>query len=283
MIVGLFTSVLGKSLAGEDKNGPSDNRSAAAVMEPPTGAASPVQPVPAAKPGSTSAAASAPSAIAPQDGAKPDVKACPKCGSTEPWGISSWCPNCFYHPRMGEVVITTPPPDPEVRHLVAGHSEPAESYLDVLKALPQWLHILWIGVVAIFVISVVMTLKLPKTGLERALWTLVQASLGLIAAGAAHVMVFFKAIPNTDKYGPFDLLMKPLDFWRYAIHKLPSGAWRLWMFAWGLTAAFSAIVLIGGIHYSAAFETKSTKKKSTWYETSQIVPVEKRSFNLRNA
>jgi hypothetical protein len=47
------------------------------------------------------------------------------------------------------------------------------------------------------------------------------------------------------------------------------------MFAWGLTAVFSALVLIGGVNYSAIFETKSTKKKSTWYQTSQMAPTER--------
>jgi hypothetical protein len=181
---------------------------------------------------------------------------------------------------MGDVVITAPPPDPEVRHLAAGHSHRPESYAEVVKAIPLWIHVLWVGVAGIFVMSVFMTLRLPKFGYERAVWTLMQAGLGFIAAAVAHVLVFFKAIPATDKYGPFDLFVKPLDFWRYALHKMPSGAWRLWMFAWGLTAVLSAIVLIGGINYSSIFETKSTQKKSKWYQTSQLAPAEQRTSTI---
>ncbi|HEV3300429.1 MAG TPA: hypothetical protein VG055_12355 [Planctomycetaceae bacterium] len=277
MIVGLFTSVLGKRSAEENKGGATSDGGHVAVLDPPAASPTPAaQPAPAAQQVPIKAAPSGPGATLQADGSKPEVKACPQCGSTEPWGISSWCPNCFYHPRMGQVVITTPPPDPEVRHLVPGHSHQAASYAAMFQSIPLWAHPLWIGVISIFLLSVYMGIKLPKFGYERAVWTLVQAGLGLTAAATAHVLVFFKTIPNTDKYGPFDLLMKPLDFWRYAAHKLPSGAWRLWMFAWGLTAAVSALVLIGGINYSAMFETKSTKKKTTWYQTSQIAPAERR-------
>jgi hypothetical protein len=277
MIVGLFTSVLGKSSAGKNKSAPSDGGHVA-VLDPPA-----ASPAPAAQPVSVAQqtpikVAPGPNATPPADGSKPEPKACPQCGSTEPWGISSWCPNCFYHPRMGSVVITTPLPDPEVRHLAPGHSHQPATYAAMFQSIPLWAHPLWIGVISIFLLSVYMGLKLPKFGYERALWTLVEAGLGLTAAGTAHVLVFFKTIPNTDKYGPFDLLVKPLDFWRYAAHKLPSGAWRLWMFAWGLTAALSALVLIGGINYSAMFETKSTKKKSTWYQTSQMAPTQRQVF-----
>jgi hypothetical protein len=278
MIVGLFTSVLGKRSAEENKGGAPSDGGHVAVLDPPA-----ASPAPAAQPVSVAQqtpikVAPGPNATPPADGSKPEPKACPQCGSTEPWGISSWCPNCFYHPRMGSVVITTPLPDPEVRHLAPGHSHQPATYAAMFQSIPLWAHPLWIGVISIFLLSVYMGLKLPKFGYERALWTLVEAGLGLTAAGTAHVLVFFKTIPNTDKYGPFDLLVKPLDFWRYAAHKLPSGAWRLWMFAWGLTAALSALVLIGGINYSAMFETKSTKKKSTWYQTSQMAPTQRQVF-----
>ena len=163
----------------------------------------------------------------------------------------------------------------------SGQSANPESYATVLKSLPLWTHVLWVGVVAVFVMSVFVSFSLPKVGPSRAVWTLLQTLIGLGAAGTAHVLVFFNAIPNTDKYGPFDIFLKPLDFWRYAIRKMPAKAWRLWLFAWGLTATASALVLIGGIRYTALFETKS-RKKSTWYQTSQFVPGERRAISADN-
>jgi hypothetical protein len=183
---------------------------------------------------------------------------------------------------MGQMVATPPLPDPEVRQFLPGHVAQQESYAALLKTIPFWIHVLWIGVIGFLALSALATLRLPKFGYERAMWTLTQVSLGLMAAAAAHVMTFFIAIPSSEKHGPFDLLIKPLDFWRFTMRRLPSGAWRLWMFAWGLTAAFSALILIGGIRYSTMFETKSTKKKSTWYQTSQIVPAERQAICVWN-
>jgi hypothetical protein len=282
MIFGLFATSLGKGTAAEDKSGPSTSGQSAVLESPGATGPNPGAPSQSALAALQAAAKTASAASsAAADPSKPEAKACPQCGSTEPWGISSWCPNCFYHPRLGQPVAA-PPPDPEVREFLPGNSGQSESLTAVLKSIPVFVHVLWIGVVAIFVLSVCATLKLPKGGCERAILTLAQASIGLIAAGTAHVLVFFKAIPNTDKYGPFDLLFKPFDFWRYAIHKLPTGAWQLWLVAWGLTAAFAAIVLIGGVRYSVLFETKSTKKKGTWYETSQIAPGERQAISVWN-
>ena len=206
MIVGLFTSVLGKRSAEENKGGATSDGGHVAVLDPPAASAAPAaQPALVAQQTPTKAAPGATTATPQGDGSKPEPKACPQCGSTEPWGISSWCPNCFYHPRMGSVVITTPVPDPEVRHLAPGHSHQPASYAAMFQSIPLWAHPLWIGVISIFLLSVYMGIKLPKFGYERALWTLVQAGLGLTAAATAHVLVFFKTIPNTDKYGPFDL------------------------------------------------------------------------------
>jgi hypothetical protein len=234
---------------------------------------------------SVSVAAAAPAqSSASEESAKSEAaestaaKACPQCGSTQPWGISSWCPNCFYHPRLGQS-LSAPPPDPEVRHLAEGYAAKPDSYATMLKAIPPWAHVLWLGLVGVLGLSVFQALKLPKVGYERAVWTLLQAGLGLLAAGIAHVSAFFNAVPVTDKYGPFDIFLKPFEFWGYSFRKLPKGAWRLWLFAWGLSAALAALVLIGGIRYSSVFETKSAKdkngKKSTWYQTSQIAPQER--------
>jgi hypothetical protein len=277
MLAGLFTSVLAKSgfKLAEDVKGtgePSGSGSAVAVLEPPAAAAA-QSPTEAAKP-----AANAAGSAATTESPSSTRKACPQCGSTEPWGISSWCPNCFYHPRMGMPAPAALRPEPTPGAVGAVE---ADSFLGALLALPQWAHVLGAGVVAIFAFSVCQSLTLPKDSLARALWTITQASIGIIAAGTAHVLVFFQAIPNTDKYGPFDLIFKPLDFWRYAIHKLPAKAWRLWLFCWGLTAAFSALVLIGGVRYSAIFETKS-KKTGSWYKSSQFVPADSRTRSVLN-
>jgi hypothetical protein len=282
MILGLFATALGKGSAAEAKSAPSTSGQAAVLESPAASDSNSGAPSQSALAALQAAAKTASAAAPAADPSKPEAKACPQCGSTEPWGISSWCPNCFYHPRLGQMAASLPQPDPEVRQFLPGHVAQQESYLEVLKTIPMWIHVLWIGLVGCVVLSAVATLKLPKFGYERAVWTVVQASLGIIVAGTAHVMTFFIAMPSSEKHGPFDLFMKPLDFWRFTKRRLPTGAWRIWMFAWGMTAAFLALVLIGGIRYSAMFETKSTKKKGTWYQTSQIAPGERQAISVRN-
>src|SRR5262249_23517906 len=134
--------------------------------------------------------------------AQPAAKACPQCGSTEPWGMSSWCPSCFYHPRLGQIqmVAAPPPPDPEVRQFLPGHVEQQESYIAVLKTVPLWIHVLWIGVIGCFLLSALASFRLPKFGYERAVWTLIQAGLGIVAACTAHLMTFFIAMPSLEKH-----------------------------------------------------------------------------------
>jgi hypothetical protein len=274
MVLGLLATPLGSGAAGKQEHG-----SATTATQPTSGSGS-TPPTAAAATQPSKAATGA--AVATEATEPPTTKACPQCGSTEPWGISSWCPKCFYHPRLGLALAPPPPPDPEVRHLQEGHVEQAESYAAVLKSIPSWVHVLVLGIFGVLGLSVYQTLKLPRVGYERALWTLAQASLGFLAAALAHFLAFLKAVPSTDKYGPFDIVFKPFEFWGYTIRNLPSGAWRLWMFAWGLTAAFAAIVFIGGIRYSSVFETKSKGKKSTWYQTSQIAPQERQAIRLTN-
>src|SRR5580698_10789149 len=116
MLVGLFTNVLNKSRGGQSEAGQNESGPGVAVLEPPA--------EPSAR---TSQAPATPAAAAPitptttSGEAKPERQPCPQCGSTEPWGISSWCPNCFYHPRLGQMAASLPQPDPEVRQFLPGH------------------------------------------------------------------------------------------------------------------------------------------------------------------
>jgi hypothetical protein len=176
-------------------------------------------------------------------------KACPKCGSTEPWGLASWCPQCFYYPKLGSANLPAPEAEAEGNHQAA-----PDTYLGMLKSMPQWVHGLWMGLTVVFLVSVAATLLLPVEGPYRCAWTLAQAGLGIAAAACAHVIVFLTTIPHTDRFGPFDIALKPLEIWKPTIRKLPADAWRLWQASWGIAAAFCALTLIGGVPYSAVFE-----------------------------
>src|SRR5690349_5150779 len=84
---------------------------------------------------------------------------CPKCGSTEPWGMASWCPRCGYYPAFGTVIDTGP-----------GQDDPAEA-ISFFKVIPTWTRILIAGIAAIFIFNIAATLLLPTKSFERYLWT----------------------------------------------------------------------------------------------------------------
>jgi hypothetical protein len=173
---------------------------------------------------------------------------CPQCGSKESWGVSPWCPNCFYHPKMGSVIEHAPPAAPQAAPTAA------DTYLGMLQAVPNWARILYAGVIAIFVATLTAAVALPADGPSRLIWTIAEAVVGVVAVGVAQVTVFLSTVPNSDRYGPFDVVLKPCEIWKSTIRDLPADAWRLWQVAWGLTASLSSLVLIGGIRYSAVFE-----------------------------
>ncbi len=180
-------------------------------------------------------------------------KPCPHCGSTEPWGLSSWCPNCFYYPKLSSQIEAGSADDFDDG---SASDEPLG-----FDSVPTWARILAGGCVVIFGVTVAAAVLLPDDDPLRSAWTLAQLTIGVVAAVAAHAMVFFTAIPDTDRYGPFDIVFRPIEVWRPMVHHLPKHAWRLWQVAWGLTAAVWAVTLIGGVRYSAMFEDWGFEKR----------------------
>jgi len=177
--------------------------------------------------------------------------ACSNCGSTEPWGAASWCPCCGYYPAFNTCVDTGPRQD-----------EPAEA-INFLKVFPQWVWVLAAGIVAIFALSLTARLSLPPTGSKRLVWTLLQMAIASVSIFVAHLTAFLSGVPESEKASPFDLFMKPVELWKPALRKLPRHAWRVWCMAWGLWGMFCAVVLVGGVRYSAIFDDWGFEKRAS--------------------
>ncbi len=186
------------------------------------------------------------------------AEGCSNCGSLEPWGMSSWCPSCGYYPTLNTTVEVEPPPI-AVELETEEEKSPAT---ELLQAVPTWGWILLGGVGAVLVMSIVARLTIADTMIPRGKLAILQCVLGLCVALVGHWMAYFHAMTASEKFGPFDVLMKPVAIYDVTIRGLPDLAWRLWCVAWGLSMAICALVVIGGVSYSAIFDDWGADKRA---------------------
>jgi hypothetical protein len=187
----------------------------------------------------------------------PDAAAgCPKCGNLDSWGTASWCPQCGYYPRLGTCVSeTNSAGDKEAR--------PAPStYLEALARVPQWAYVLAAGVIAIFVVSVAVRALTPDDSLFRDLWSHLQLFIGGMTFIVVHCYAFIRGGAKGSRLGGFDVVIHPIEVWRPSFQELPQTARRIWVGAWGFTAAICAMMVIGGIRYSALTDDWGFKQRA---------------------
>jgi hypothetical protein len=174
-----------------------------------------------------------------------EVAACSACGSTEPWGQTSWCPDCGYYPAMGGVTGKS-----ELAEGLPADVEP----IDWKTVIPPWAWVLLGGMGVVLVASIFARVVTPVAGPTRLIWSLAQIFAGLVFLGVGQFSAYFFAVSGSDKFGPFDIAMKPIGIWKPALTQLPLHAWRVWLAGWGLTAIMGAILVVGGIRFSAIFD-----------------------------
>jgi hypothetical protein len=181
---------------------------------------------------------------------------CPKCGNLDSWGTASWCPKCGYYPRFGTTVAL------EGAAAATQDGLPApSSHLEALARLPKWAYVLAGGIVAIFVISVAVRVVIPDDSLVRSLWSITQLVVGGGTFIAMHVYAFLRAGMKTDRLNFFDMIVHPIEVWRPSFQELPATSRRIWAGAWGFMASACAILIIGGIRYSALTDDWGFKER----------------------
>jgi hypothetical protein len=132
---------------------------------------------------------------------------CPMCGNLEPWGNSSWCPQCGFYPRLGISL------GPALK--TASESTPAaKSTREIWQRAPVWVKVLCAGMLGIFVASVAARLALPEKGLARTLTALLQLATGLGVLATMHTAAFFKAAMTNHRFGFIDALLHPVETWK---------------------------------------------------------------------
>jgi hypothetical protein len=172
---------------------------------------------------------------------------CTMCGNQEPWGNSSWCPKCGYYPRLGISMGPALEPAPEA-------SPGPKSLRDAWAVLPVWARVLAAGVVALFTANVTARLMIPDQSPARMHIALLELAAGLGVFVAMHCAAYVKASMENAGVRFLDLLLHPIVNWQPTIQQLPGTARRVWLGAWGLTAAVCALLVLGGIPYRMLFE-----------------------------
>ncbi|WP_299459425.1 hypothetical protein [uncultured Gimesia sp.] len=177
---------------------------------------------------------------------------CSECGTYEPWGLSSWCPQCGYYPKLGRCVGQS-----ETQQ--QGQAKPQPQ--TVWELIPQWGWILAIGSLAAIGLSVGGRFYCASPG-ELCLWTLTQATVGLILFMIGHVVVYLNAVSKSFEFGMMSIFLTPLKIWRPTIRRFPVGAWKLDLAIWGLTLMVGAFAIVGGFEFNSLFQDWGVRKSA---------------------
>ena len=177
---------------------------------------------------------------------------CPRCHTTEPWGESSWCPRCSYYPVVdgsagGGVSWADDLPDTPAE--VVGDDRSA------LESIPLWFWGMLAGIVGLGAFSVTIRVMFPDEESPRGLIALAQLTIGFVTVLVAHGIASKYALANDRRLNFNDVLLSWFNVWQPTISRLPSTCRQVLAVAWGGFAMLTAVLIIGGIDYSAPFRT----------------------------
>lgn len=176
---------------------------------------------------------------------------CPRCHTTEPWGQSSWCPNCSYYPVVdagageGQSWSDDLPETPQEE----------EDTRTALQSIPAWFWGMLAGIIGIAVCSVGVRLTFADDEETRGMIALTQLVVGLISMVTAHGIASKLAFATDRRTNFNDVLLSWFNIWQPTIGRLPKSYKQVWAAVWGGIAVITATTIIGGIDYSAPFRT----------------------------
>ena len=192
---------------------------------------------------------------------------CSECGTDEPWGLSSWCPQCGFYPKLGKCVGHS-----DVQQETETKAQPQT----IWELIPEWGWILAIGTIAAIGLSVGGRFYCSSTS-ELCLWTITQASIGLCLFLIGHVIVYLNAVSKSFEFGMMSIFLTPLKIWGPTIRRFPAGAWRLDMAIWGLTLLVGAFAIVGGFEFDSLFKDWGVRKRANINLVASVVDRAKES------
>lgn len=176
---------------------------------------------------------------------------CSECGTYEPWGLSSWCPQCGFYPKLGRRVGQT---DMQGQSLEQ-HPQPE----NIWELIPAWGWVLGVGTVAAIGLSVGGRFYCEDPG-QLCLWTIAQATVGLMMFLIGHFTAYLNAVSRSADFSILSIIVTPFKIWRPAILRFPQGAWKIDLAVWGLTLVVGAFAIVGGFEFNSLFKDWGVKK-----------------------
>lgn len=173
---------------------------------------------------------------------------CAKCGAFDDWGAASWCPVCGFYPKFDKA------PEKIDDSLQVKTEEQSVNFVRMLKTLPKWANVLIGGSLSIIVASIAIRISYAYSGRNPGTWAVCQLMIGILMALVAHCRAAFIGLNKDQKLAPMDIVMAPFATWDRTIKELPFSRVTIWLGGWGITVVLSAVIIVGGIRYSAIFD-----------------------------
>jgi hypothetical protein len=205
------------------------------------------------------AATVCPEAAVWSQGTESSLAVCPRCSGklTDPGGLG-WCQQCGYCQSLEDEKAKAP--------LAASAAAPQPSALgavemvEIARALPAWVWVLFGGVAAIVGATFVPGLALPQTGLVRAAWCTGQMVIGLLAILGAQIWALCELASEDGRLGNRDAIL-PVRLWVQVFRHLPGTVRQVWLGAWGLALVLSALIAVGGLSHWMTYLPKGSNAK----------------------
>ncbi|MBI3823129.1 MAG: hypothetical protein HY289_10685 [Planctomycetes bacterium] len=181
--------------------------------------------------------ASAPTNVA----APPD--ACPRCQKplVDPTGLG-WCKSCGYCRSLAESETKASP-------TVDAKAAPGNQLTATSSAIaqaPTWIWVMFAGMIAVAALTAAIGYLLKLAPFERALLTTLQIAAGLGVMFVGQFIGLMKIAPDESTLSFKDAVF-PFRLYGLIFKRLPETSLTVYLGAWGIAAAVSAAIFIGGL------------------------------------
>jgi hypothetical protein len=172
---------------------------------------------------------------------------CPRCQKPliDPGGLG-WCQGCGYCRSVAECEKkTAATPAPEAQ---PARPDPLIVTGSAVSQMPTWVWVTLIGVVLIAGATVACGVLLNFEPFQRALLATLQIVAGIAFMFLGQLIGLMKIAPEESSVTFLDVLF-PFRLYGMVFKRLPSTRHTIYLGAWGLAAAISAGIFIGGLDH----------------------------------